>query len=175
MNVSEDEKDDVLFACRCGDFDAVKEFANKYGDHELDNLRDENGNSILHMAAANGHVGERVRLAREHTDSRLFGSATPECLEYLLSVVSPSLLAVQNLSGSTPLHWAALNAQLPVMKILVEFPRGAGIKLIDIKNGFGKTPLGEAEFAEFKEGADYLARMMQLPAESSFVAKDEED
>jgi uncharacterized protein len=174
MSISKEEKDDVLFSCRCGDFDAVKEFGNKYGNHKLDSIRDENGNSILHMAAANGHVGEQVILLAGAVIHNLSKRLRLEGLEYLLSVVSPSLLAAQNLAGSTPLHWAALNAQLPVMRKLVEFTRGPGIKLIDIKNGSGRTPLGEAEFAEFKEGADYLVRMMQLPTENSQLQRDEE-
>jgi len=47
----------------------------------------------------------------------------------------------------------------------VEFPGGPGIDLIDIKNATGRSPLGEAEFAGWDEGARWLVSMMKLDAE----------
>jgi hypothetical protein len=62
------------------------------------------------------------------------------------------------------LHWAALNSQLEIIQKLVEYPGGPGIDLIDIKNSVGRSPLGEAEFAGWKEGAKWLVQMMRVDA-----------
>lgn len=74
----------------------------------------------------------------------------------------PGLLSAQNNAKSTPLHWAALNAHLEIMKKLVQFPGGLGVGLIDIKNTAGRSPLGEAENAGWEEGASWLVAMMKL-------------
>ena len=77
------------------------------------------------------------------------------------------MLAAQNESGSTPLHWAALNRQLEIAQKLVLYPNGPGRNLIDIKNKAGLSPLGEAEFAGWEEGAKWFVEMMNLDAESA--------
>lgn len=71
-------------------------------------------------------------------------------------------MASQNNSKSTPLHWAALNSHLPIVKKLVELPGGPGLDLIDIKNAAGLSPLGEAELAGWEEGANWFVKMMRL-------------
>jgi hypothetical protein len=86
-------------------------------------------------------------------------------LDYLLSVVSPSLLSAQNSSGSIPLHWAALNSHLPIVQKLVEFPGGPGPDLIDIKNAAGRSPLAEAEMAGWENGTKWLIKMMKIEPE----------
>jgi len=88
-------------------------------------------------------------------------------LSYLLTVSSPALLSVQNESGSTPLHWAALNSQLAVAQKLVQHPTGPGRDLIDIKNKTGLSPLGEAEMAGWDEGAKWFVEMMNLDTDGS--------
>ncbi|KAG6836196.1 hypothetical protein H0H93_010462 [Arthromyces matolae] len=141
MAPSTDENDDVLLAARYGDLDDVREYVNKHGSDSLSLIRDENDNTILHMASGNGHL---------------------DVLDYLLPLVPSSLLAAQNSSKSNALHWAALNKHLSVVQKLVEYPDGPGIDLIDIKNNAGHTPLGEAELAEWDEGATWLVKMMNL-------------
>lgn len=84
-----------------------------------------------------------------------------------MPLVPPSLLAVQNNSGSTALHWAALNSQLPVAQKLVQYPGGPGLDLIDIKNKAGHSPLGEAENAGWEEGAKWFVEVMNLDAEGT--------
>jgi uncharacterized protein len=71
-------------------------------------------------------------------------------------------LAQGNDAGSTPLHWAALNSHLSCVQKLVLFPDGPGIDLIDIKNVAGHSPLAEAEFAGWDEGAQWLVEKMNL-------------
>jgi len=94
----------------------------------------------------------------------------------LLSIVPSGLLAVQNNSGSTALHWAALNAQLEVAKKLVSHPDGPGRDFIDIKSKSGLSPLGEAEQAGWDEGAKWFVEMMNIDAEGTkeSVAVDED-
>jgi len=85
-----------------------------------------------------------------------------ELLELLLPLCPTSLLSAQNNAGSTALHWAALNAHLATARALVEFPRGPGVALIDVKNAAGRSPLGEAEAAGWDEGAKWMVEVMRL-------------
>ena len=93
-----------------------------------------------------------------------------DALDFLLSVVSPSLLSAQNSAKSTPLHWAALNSHLPIVQKLVQFKDGPGVDLLDVKNAAGRSPLGEAENIEWNEGAKWMVEVMNLDdAESQGV------
>ncbi|KAG6856746.1 hypothetical protein H0H87_001090 [Tephrocybe sp. NHM501043] len=146
MAPTQDDNDDVLLAGRYGDLDDIQDYIDKHGSEPLANIRDENDNCILHMVCGNGHI---------------------DVLEYLLPLVPSSLLAAQNRAKSTPLHWAALNKHLSVVQKLIGYPDGPGIDLIDMKNNAGHTPLGEAELAEWDEGATWLVKMMNLDAEDA--------
>jgi len=161
MLPSDDDKEDVFVACRYGDLEDVQLFVTKFGHSSLSDVRDENGNSILHMVSGNGHTGELQWVPRSKR-ILILKRYHPETLDYLLPLVSPSLLAAQNSSGSTPLHWAVLNSHLTVVKRLIEFPAGPGIDLIDVKNMAGRSPLGEAETSGWEEGAKWLVEMMRL-------------
>ena len=145
-SLDDDEREELLLSCRYGDLDDVKVAVGKHGPAILDSTRDENQNTVLHMICANGHL---------------------DLLKYLLPLVPPSLLAAQNNAGSTPLHWAALNSHLEVAKALVEFPAGPGVDLIDIKNAAGHSPLAEAEFSGWEEGAKWLVEVMKLDPEGN--------
>ncbi len=85
-------------------------------------------------------------------------------LSYILSLSPPptSLLKSSNSSGSTPLHWAALNSQLEIAKALIE---AGGAQLIDVKNKAGRSPLGEAENAGWEDGARFFVSVMEFGAE----------
>ena len=85
-----------------------------------------------------------------------------DTLRYLLTVVSPSLLSVQNDAESTALHWAALNSHLEIAQTLVKHPGGPGRNLIDMKNAAGRSPLGEAENIGWDEGAKWFVEVMNL-------------
>ncbi|KAJ6488238.1 ankyrin repeat-containing domain protein [Mycena vitilis] len=136
-----DEREEFLLSCRYGDLDDVKQFVAQFGVAAAADIRDGNGNSALHMLCGNGHT---------------------DILDYLLPIVPPTLLSAGNDAGSTPLHWAALNSHLEVVKKLVQFQGGRGIDLIDIKNAGGRSPLAEAELAGWDEGAQWLVQMMKL-------------
>ncbi|KAA1477528.1 ankyrin [Dentipellis sp. KUC8613] len=149
---TDDEREDVLLACRYGDLDDVKAFVARFGAPALAAIRGANDTTVLHMVCANGHTA---------------------LLEYLLPLVPASLLSAPNASGSTPLHWAALNAQLEAARRLVEFKDGPGVALIDIKNAAGHSPLGEAELAGWEEGAKWMVEVMDL--EEAGAGKADED
>jgi hypothetical protein len=55
---SDDDNEDILLSCRYGELDDVRSFIAKFGTKPLSEVRDDNGSSILHMVAGNGHVGE---------------------------------------------------------------------------------------------------------------------
>ncbi|KAF9515484.1 hypothetical protein BS47DRAFT_1371997 [Hydnum rufescens UP504] len=149
MPPSPDQEEDLLLACRYGDIDDVRIFVETYGALALEGIRDEHQNTVLHMLCANGH---------------------DDLLEYLLPLINPTLISAQNSSKSTPLHWAALNCHLPIIKRLVQFPGGPQLDLIDIKNEAGRTPIGEAELAGWDEGASWLVSVMKLDSATTTAA-----
>ncbi|KAF8234426.1 hypothetical protein L208DRAFT_837317 [Tricholoma matsutake] len=151
MLPTDDDKDNVLSSCRYGDLDELQDYVKKFGPDSLAEVRDANGNSILHMVCGNGHI---------------------DILDYLLPIIPASLLASQNNAKSTPLHWASLNSHLLIAQRLVGFP-GPGVDLIDIKNAAGRSPLAEAELVGWEEGSKWLVQMMKLDAE--VVGKEGDD
>ncbi|KAF8256730.1 hypothetical protein EI94DRAFT_1763305 [Lactarius quietus] len=162
-----EDTDDLLLSCRYGDLDDLKSFLQRFGPDSVADARDENGNTVLHMASANGHIGgfatkqmKPPGLANT-ADARL-GRAFAELLHVILPIAPSSLLSAQNNAGSTALHWAVLNAQLGAARALVSFPGGPGPDLIDIKNSAGRSPLGEAEAAGWDEGAKWMVEVMRL-------------
>ncbi|KAI1782749.1 ankyrin [Ganoderma leucocontextum] len=136
-----DDIEELLLSARYGDADDIQQFVAKFGSDALATARDDNGNSVLHMVAGNGHT---------------------DALDLLLPLVPSSLLAARNNAGSTALHWAALNSHLDVVKKLVQHPGGPGVDLIDIKNATGRSPLGEAENAGWEDGARWFVEVMNL-------------
>jgi ankyrin repeat protein len=148
---TDDDKENLLLSCRYDDLDEVQGFVTKFGSGALSSVRDDNGNTVLHMACGNGHI---------------------DVLDYLLPLVSPSILSAQNSAGSTALHWAALNQHLELAQKLVHFTGGPGIDLIDIKNLAGRSPLGEAEMIGWDEGARWLVQVMKLDESSHHEVND---
>lgn len=151
---TDDDKEDLLLSCRYDDLDEVQGFVTKFGSDVLSSVRDDNGNTVLHMTCGNGHI---------------------DVLEYLLPLVSPSVLSAQNSAGSTALHWAALNQHLEVTQKLVRFTGGSGVDLIDIKNIAGRSPLGEAEMIGWDEGARWLVQEMKLDETNHNDVNDSEE
>ena len=57
---TDDELSELFLSCRYGDLEDVQQFIAKYGsgaDSALVTARDDNGNTVLHMCCANGHLG----------------------------------------------------------------------------------------------------------------------
>ncbi|GAA5835750.1 hypothetical protein JCM5353_002469 [Sporobolomyces roseus] len=106
-----------------GDFKDIKKFTEAYGDEVLNELKDERGNTALHLCGGNGHQ---------------------EIVAWLLPRLSPSTLSIQNSSSSTPLHWIALNYHLPILQLLCPL---LPLSAFSIKNKHDKTAVQEAEEA----------------------------
>lgn len=54
---SDEDKDDLLLSARYGDLEDIQQFVGRFGPDPVNDIRDDNGNSVLHMVAANGHTG----------------------------------------------------------------------------------------------------------------------
>lgn len=137
-------------------------------------LDPESKNTPLHYAAANGHNDVVTYLLSllptASTASSAAQSATTEAsstdavtASALTQQPPPSsstsqpptaphtsaapLLNARNSAGNTPLHWAALNGHLEIVKALVQ--AGADI---GVQNAAGRSAVGEAEVAAMGEG-----------------------
>ncbi len=53
-----DDMEDVLLSCRYGELEDIQELVKQFGRDAVSQVRDDNGNTGLHMAAGNGHEGE---------------------------------------------------------------------------------------------------------------------
>jgi ankyrin repeat protein len=169
-----DEREELLLSCRYGDLEDIQRFVEQFGPHSLSDIHDENGNTTMHMVCGNGHTGAfQPRVFRRCIKNLIFARFGTDVLDYLLPIIPPSLLSAQNSALSSPLHWAAINSHLAIVQKLVQYPGGPGVDLIDIKNTAGRSPLGEAEFAGWEEGAKWLVQMMKL--DTGEGVKEEED
>lgn len=101
MALTDTQRDDVLWAARAGDTEALAETLVEAKAEIGDALACKNDmmNTPLHFSAANGHI-DFVRHVLPHAG-----------LRDLLS---------QNDSGNTPLHWAAFNGHADVVTALVD-------------------------------------------------------
>ena len=55
---SDDEEEELLLSCRYGDLEDIQQFVIKFGEEAVSRIKDDNGNTVLHMTAANGHEGK---------------------------------------------------------------------------------------------------------------------
>ncbi|KAI4518106.1 ankyrin [Schizophyllum commune Loenen D] len=143
-----DDLDDFRLACRYGDLEEVTPFLARFP--AAARAADDAGNTPAHMAAANGHV--------EVLDALIAAGADP---------------AAANAAGATPMHWAALNAQLGAVEALF---KAGGAKLIDVRDGSGRSPLGVAEQNGWEEGARWMVERMDISdatAEEGEAGEDE--
>lgn len=104
-------------------------------------LCDENRISLLHMVAANGHF---------------------ECAQLLLkcSQVREISLNSVNTEGNTPLHWAALNCHISLVRLLLE--NGADF---NIKNHVDRTAFDEAVVNEKFEVTGVIIEFLEKSQE----------
>lgn len=54
---SHDELEELMLSCRYGDLEDVQVFVERYGWDPVAEVRDESGNTVLHMICGNGHLG----------------------------------------------------------------------------------------------------------------------
>lgn len=120
----------------------------------------QSGNTPAHLAAANGHA-DVLRFLGElasttGSNGTVTNGGTDNAHADATTALSLALLAPRNGAGSTPLHYAAVNAALEAVKAIVEgVPQGdaraARADLVRAKNDAGRDAATEAEAAE-REG-----------------------
>jgi hypothetical protein len=149
-----DEIDDLLYFTRVNEAQdlnqTIAELAQKYGCSDRDVLLSavdpESGNTILHYCSANGFSDLLnpllAKLAPQQAASASQSGKEPD----------RNFVNSTNKEGNTPLHWAAYNGQLEVVKILVS----DGSADMWIKNAAGHLAMFEAERAEKSDVVQYL-------------------
>eukprot|EP00922_Rhytidocystis_sp_ex-Travisia-forbesii_P055845 GHVS01082688.1.p1 GENE.GHVS01082688.1~~GHVS01082688.1.p1 ORF type:complete len:171 (-),score=37.63 GHVS01082688.1:32-544(-) len=135
-------KDEILHVCRSGDLEHLNDllalhasstnqpppFLDSCSSSYLLTVVDDNANTALHLAAANGHVSVVV------------------CLLSLC----PLLITSANSGGNTAVHWAVQNRQTEVVEVMLgakhQSDPTAYNELVDVLavNGCGRSVLGEA-------------------------------
>ena len=105
MSLTEEQTDDVLYAARAGDVEALNETLQALNPDAKEAARlvlkatNESGNTPLHFAAANGHQA---------------------IVDVLLPEADLAALLRQNQSGNTALHWAAFNGHVEIAEALAK-------------------------------------------------------
>ncbi|OAP65728.1 hypothetical protein AYL99_01700 [Fonsecaea erecta] len=159
-----DELDDLIYFTRTGDLESLMSLVAQLCsthkcppsvllassiDIDADGLGSQS--SLLHYPAANGNLEIITHLLSLLAPSESLG-ASPSATTADKS--APSLVNHRNVSGNTPLHWAALNGHLDVVQALVK--AGADPTIV---NEAGRDALVEAEMSS-KEGAKECAEWM---------------
>ena len=150
-----------FYLSRCGDLPELSSLLSQHSDLDLAKITDENGSTLLHMAAGNGHLEVCTLLIQrviEHEQHRLTATAsTAGAASMVQNSILPSYANAPNASSNTPLHWAALNNHLPTVQYL--YSQSADPLL---KNDQGRTALEEAESRGWEDVARYLAAKMAV-------------
>lgn len=147
LALEEDEIDDLLYFSRANEATELSEFltalSTKYSTDALSITRAAQDpyskNTILHYAAANGHVEILKLLCQRNVITPKQNDPTHKVSDAMLDEVSEP----KNDAGNTPLHWAALNGRLDFVKALLDLNCDA-----EVKNNAGRTAAQEAEAAE---------------------------
>ncbi|KAI4203595.1 MAG: hypothetical protein LQ350_001785 [Teloschistes chrysophthalmus] len=166
--ISADEMDDLLYLARTNDIhtlrsdvDALAKSQNTSTTTIITAIKDsDSGNTLLHYASANG--GLEVLQYLLHT---LAPTATTELNVQPGGAATSAMglrLDLQNEAGNTPLHWAAMNGHLDVVKLLVE--RGANLR---VQNQAGHDATFEAERGGKEEVVAWLLGQQKGVEESS--------
>jgi hypothetical protein len=165
--LTEEEIDDIIYCSRANELEELKPYisslSTKYTTESaasilLAAVDAETGNNAAHYACGNGHLG-RFHSPKKVRRERLTLNACVDIIKYLLSEIlssdsassSKSLLNAQNKAGNTPLHWAALNGHLPLVKLLLE--SGADVSIL---NASGHDAVYEAEINDKNDVVDFL-------------------
>lgn len=179
--LSEDQVDDLLYLARTGEtsdlkagIDLIAKDLSATPSTILTAAVDSHsGNGLLHMASANGHTGTKFNFSLPSFIQLTGTDDHPVTLTTLLTLSHPTLalsLNLQNSSGNTALHWAALNGHLEAVKVLVE--AGADVTVC---NKAGHDAIFEAEANEKTEVVEWLLASRK-EVERGFVgARNEED
>lgn len=162
FKLSVDNVDDLVYACRTNDLDELRQSVSQLASHHSASEAniissavdvDEDGLGsracLLHYPAANGNL-EMVNYLLEVLKAQSPETPSTNGVNGHERVVI-RLTNHQNVSGNTPLHWAALNGHLEVVHALVR--HGADPTIV---NGAGRDAVVEAEYSS-KENATECA------------------
>eukprot|EP00921_Rhytidocystis_pertsovi_P014897 GHVQ01023907.1.p1 GENE.GHVQ01023907.1~~GHVQ01023907.1.p1 ORF type:complete len:648 (-),score=72.99 GHVQ01023907.1:1020-2963(-) len=150
-------EEEYLYCCRAGDVDGIQEILRPLIKEPLRlskllETRDDNGNSSVHLAAANGHVDILQILLSEPYD------------------IDDNFVNNTNSGGNTPLHWAVRNRQTCVVRLLCGYGSDSNSqrKAVDIlqKNSFKRSALNEA-FNLTPPDMDILQILLEHPSANS--------
>jgi ankyrin repeat protein len=219
--MNEEEVDDLLYCSRAGD---EKDLSGLLEAHLSRRSKDEGDevqvfnrlmrdiaesnephNTLLHFASANGHLGESADLSIMSLHRRLIAHEfVAAIVNYLLPKSDLSTLLAQNYSGNTPLHWAALNGHLEIVKSLVKrieevtpVPAAKDYSNLteeerdaeeekeaqkrsnwDVVNNAGKGPMSEAQMNNQEKVVEFLLQHMiaglSKPSEDDVPASSDE-
>ncbi|KAL4941210.1 hypothetical protein BDV06DRAFT_6947 [Aspergillus oleicola] len=162
VKLTPDETDDLIYCVRAGDQpemeSTISELSDKYQTKAsviiastIDNFEPEEeggtGCGLFHYAAANGNSDILEWL------SFTLASAHKSTEETLTETEIKETINRQNYSGNTPLHWAALNAHIKCVELLVT--AGADVS---IKNTAGHDAVFLAERADWSAQAQAKGR-----------------
>ncbi|KAF9123271.1 hypothetical protein BGW39_009138, partial [Mortierella sp. 14UC] len=92
-------------------------------------------------------------------------------VEYLITIISPEAVNIQNDQGNTALHWAATNGHAKVVETLISKGK-ADYKL---KNAAGHTAMLEAEIHEREQVVAWMLINTELEEEMKEGNDDDED
>ncbi|EME43524.1 hypothetical protein DOTSEDRAFT_97520, partial [Dothistroma septosporum NZE10] len=145
-----DETDDLLYFTRANEVQdleqTITQLVQKYRSTPKDVLEaavdPETGNTVLHFCSANGLV-ELLPV--------LLGKVDQTAADQTNGASHSKLVNHGNREGNTPIHWAAYNGHLAVVKLLV----AAGADMW-VKNAAGHLAMFEAERAEKDDVVQYL-------------------
>ncbi|KAK3057411.1 ankyrin repeat-containing protein [Extremus antarcticus] len=154
--LSSDDVDALLYLTRVNETaelqQTLSDLTQKYnclpGDVIASAVDPDSGNTVLHFASANGFL-DLVKsflhqLVPVANTNGVNGTSADQSQ-------SPQFVNRQNQEGNTPLHWAAYNGHLEIVKSLIDV--GADMW---IKNSAGHLAMFEAERAEKNDVVQHL-------------------
>ncbi|AOA60518.1 Ankyrin repeat-containing protein [Komagataella phaffii CBS 7435] len=145
--LTQEEVDILIDEARYGELDSLKEIFQQIDPKVLLSIHNDiTLTTPFHMAAANGHT---------------------KVLDYLLSLIPKeevkTVINKQNESGSTALHWSALNGHLEVVKLLCEKYDADPF----IKNSAGHDAIYEAEMNNKEDVETYFLEKYSVEPENN--------
>lgn len=136
---------DLLDCARYGELEELQTGLAQSSAQAVASIVDENGNTLLHMAAANGHL---------HVAACLLSTISPAGL--------PAYVRARNNAGNTALHWAALNNHAEMVTELLKVGAEVGAE-----NEAGHTAIYEAEQRGHEDVVRELVMQMELQQHDS--------
>ncbi|KAJ9661556.1 ankyrin repeat-containing protein [Neophaeococcomyces mojaviensis] len=163
-----DDIDDLIYACRTGNLEWLSELVTAWSAQlsisesqvitsaiDIDDEGLGSRSCLLHYPAANGNLEIMTYLldristsppsAVSANDAQTNGTSTTSKTEE----EHRRFVNTQNVNGNTPLHWAALNGHIEVVKALVK--AGADPTIV---NEAGRDAVVEAEYSSKESAAE---------------------